>query len=164
MKKHLLYVIILILFTSDYGLTEESPKILWEKMVAEATANVEEIQAKDLMQWIKEKRDFVLVDVRDRHEVEYGRIEFNNYLNISRGMIDPVAASGGLQPLKTYVLYCKTGSRGVLSAYTLKKLGFSNIYNLQGGINSWIKFGFPVTNGLGTFKAVPYELTGCGEE
>ncbi|MBC8300383.1 MAG: rhodanese-like domain-containing protein, partial [Pelagibacterales bacterium] len=39
------------------------------------------------------------------------------------------------------VLYCRSGKRSSLSANKLSKLGFKEIYNLQGGILDWIEIG-----------------------
>jgi rhodanese-related sulfurtransferase len=64
---------------------------------------------------------------------------------------------------KLIVTYCKVGGRGVLAAETLKRLGYEKVVNLKGGIKGWIEAGLPVTNSMGTFKMVPYELTGCAE-
>ena len=39
------------------------------------------------------------------------------------------------------VLYCRSGKRSSKSANKLSKLGFKEIYNLQGGILDWIEIG-----------------------
>ena len=39
------------------------------------------------------------------------------------------------------VLYCRSGKRSSKSANELSKLGFKEIYNLQGGILDWIEIG-----------------------
>lgn len=42
-------------------------------------------------------------------------------------------------------LYCKTGPMANWAARTLFDLGYTNVYNLEGGIEAWKKSGLPVT-------------------
>jgi rhodanese-related sulfurtransferase len=35
------------------------------------------------------------------------------------------------------VLYCAGGVRSILAAETLQKLGYKDVYSLQGGIGAW---------------------------
>jgi rhodanese-related sulfurtransferase len=35
------------------------------------------------------------------------------------------------------IVYCKKGQRGILAAETLSKLGYSNVYALEGGWKNW---------------------------
>ena len=39
------------------------------------------------------------------------------------------------------ILYCRSGKRSVLSVNKISKLGFKEIYNLEGGILEWIEEG-----------------------
>lgn len=41
-------------------------------------------------------------------------------------------------------LYCKSGPMGNWAARTLFDLGYTNVYNLQGGAEAWIESGLPV--------------------
>lgn len=45
---------------------------------------------------------------------------------------------------KTVITYCDTGANGANSARLLGKLGFTKVFNLQGGLNAWIKDNLPV--------------------
>ena len=48
------------------------------------------------------------------------------------------------------ILYCRSGRRSYLSAIKLSENGFKEVYNLEGGILSWIEIGNEVvfTNGI----------------
>lgn len=50
------------------------------------------------------------------------------------------------------VTFCRNGGRGALAAQTLKKLGYKNAKNLQGGIADWVKAGYTIKTGLGITK------------
>jgi len=143
---------------------ETNPSDILDAQIKEAEKTVQVIQPEKVMDWIVAKKDFVLVDVRERAEVEAGKIEYKTYTNIPRGFLDIVAAKGALKIDDIIVVYCKKGSRGLLAAAALKKLGFKNVYNIKDGIHGWMEAGLPITNSLGTFKTVPYELTGCAED
>jgi rhodanese-related sulfurtransferase len=43
------------------------------------------------------------------------------------------------------VISCRSGRRSLLTAqYVVSKLGFKNVYNVEGGILKWIEKGYPV--------------------
>ena len=47
---------------------------------------------------------------------------------------------------KTYILYCASGWRSSLAALTLKRMGMTNVINLEGGFDKWKKCNLPITN------------------
>jgi len=159
----LLFIVAMFIF-SFAAFADQNPGDIFNAQVENAKKSVESIEPNELMNWIKAKKDFLLIDVRERGEVEAGKIEVKNYMNTPRGLIDIIGSKGALKTDQLIVVYCKLGSRGLLAAKTLKDLGFKNVYNLEGGIQNWMQVGLPITNSLGTFKTVPYEFTGCGEK
>lgn len=162
-KKWLRFIIVLIFILSSITALADTPKDAFKAKVKAAGEIVEQITPSEVMHMIKSKHEVTILDVREKNEVEAGKIEAGNYIHSPRGLLDIIASQGALSPEKTYVVYCKKGSRGLLAAATLKELGFKNVYNLKGGIHAWMDAGYPITNSLGTFKTVPYELTGCAE-
>jgi rhodanese-related sulfurtransferase len=52
------------------------------------------------------------------------------------------------------VTFCRSGGRGLFAAQALKRLGYTNTYNLKGGLKAWVGAGFPFDNGLGTVVQV----------
>lgn len=47
-------------------------------------------------------------------------------------------------PAETYVFICRSGVRSVTAALHATSAGFTNVYNLQGGMVRWNHLGFPV--------------------
>jgi len=43
-----------------------------------------------------------------------------------------------------YVLYCRTGTRTADAAALMEELGFSEVYEIDGGIVNWYEQGYPV--------------------
>jgi rhodanese-related sulfurtransferase len=46
---------------------------------------------------------------------------------------------------KTVITYDDSGSGGAGAARTLTKLGFTKVFNLQGGLHAWVKDNLPLT-------------------
>ena len=45
---------------------------------------------------------------------------------------------------KPILLYCRSGIKSGIATSILRKTGITNIINLSGGINEWIKAGLPI--------------------
>jgi rhodanese-related sulfurtransferase len=46
---------------------------------------------------------------------------------------------------KNVIIYCDSGANGANAARALVKLGFSKVFNLQGGLTAWLKDNMPLT-------------------
>lgn len=77
----------------------------------------------------------VIIDVRENHEFIKSHID--NALNIPLSKLEEKLPS--LEKHKTHpiVVTCQTGARSTSACKTLTKAGFSQIFNLQGGMQSW---------------------------
>lgn len=93
---------------------------------------VKQITVEELSQWKNLKKDFQLIDVREPYEYEIANIEgeiiplgdVTDQVNKFRSDID-------------VVVYCRSGKRSAEAIRKLEKLGFTNLYNLEGGILAW---------------------------
>lgn len=101
-----------------------------------ANINVADFEAK-----IKEK-DAYLIDVRTPSEIAQGYIEGANMLNISNNEFERKYKN--IPKNKIIYVYCKSGYRSNKAAKFLKEKGYATIYNLDGGLDAWIKSGKPV--------------------
>jgi rhodanese-related sulfurtransferase len=45
---------------------------------------------------------------------------------------------------KNVITYCDSGTNGAGAARSLVKLGFTKVFNLQGGLNAWVKENMPL--------------------
>ena len=107
------------------------------------------INVKELNNWIKDGKDFEIVDVREMKEILAGQISYKKTLNIPRGVLYGAVKKGTLKPKKVYVLVCRTGHRALLAAATLiKYYKFENVYVLKGGLKAWIQNGGIIKNGM----------------
>jgi sulfur-carrier protein adenylyltransferase/sulfurtransferase len=74
-----------------------------------------------------------LIDVRERHEYNYARIEGAEL----KPMGQLVQWARELDPDEEYVFQCHTGARSGTVCMLLKRAGFSHVHNLVGGIDRW---------------------------
>ncbi len=84
--------------------------------------------------------DFSLMDIRTETEfvTEHieGAINLDYYAESFRDDLDK------LDKGKTYLIYCRTARRTGETMPVMQDLGFLEVYNMAGGINSWKTEGF----------------------
>ena len=92
------------------------------------------VTAKELKQMMDSHEDFQLIDVREPWEVEGSSI---GGLNIP--MASALQRAGEISKDKKVVVHCKAGMRSASVIQVLEqKLGYTNLYNLQGGIMAYL--------------------------
>ena len=93
-------------------------------------------QAKSL---IEMKPSLRILDVRTREEYNNGHIEKAILIPVDelRGRLDEVSKNYEI------LVYCRTGNRSSNAVNILQTNGFTKIFNMKNGINSWIQAGYP---------------------
>ncbi len=120
-----------------------------KKILKEAKKEIKAIKPNDLYTIAK---DIILIDVREPEEFASGYINGHTVLTIPRGKLEFMAIEKIAQKYgqdAKIVTYCLKGPRGFLAAHQLKKLGFSNVSSLEGGILAWLKEGNTIHSYLG---------------
>ncbi len=93
---------------------------------------MKEITVQDLKEMMDAKSDFQLIDVREEMEFEH--------CNIGGQLIPMGTIMDHLDEIATdkkVILHCKSGRRSATVIQILESKGFTNLYNLQGGILAW---------------------------
>lgn len=93
---------------------------------------VKPMSATELSRRLKAKEALKLYDVRSEHEVELARIEGAELLDRSKQLEIMKLPKG--TPL---VFHCHTGARSQQAAEFFLSQGFTEVYNLAGGIDAW---------------------------
>ena len=96
---------------------------------------MKEITPQELKKKIDSNEDFQLIDVREQHEYDLVNIggELMPVGSILQEM-DKISTS------KQVVIYCRSGNRSGAVIHELeKRLGFTNLYNLKGGIIAYAR-------------------------
>jgi rhodanese-related sulfurtransferase len=84
----------------------------------------------------------VLVDVRETKEFEGGRLPKAVHIPLSQ--IDSRGSELARYAGRPVVAYCASGNRSRMAARALARLGFTDVYHLQGGYRAWKDAGLPV--------------------
>lgn len=92
---------------------------------------------------------YKILDVREPAEFLSGSL--NNTIHIPRGLLEVAADRQfpGANPVlrdgreDKWLVLCRTGGRAALATDLLKKMGFKDIKNIQGGYDAWVKAGKP---------------------
>lgn len=97
------------------------------------------VDAVELHQFIAQHPDVVLVDVREGYEQSAGQLQ--DYIQIKRTPLEiPLSRlvdaliRRQLTPQQRLLLVCRSGNRSLLAAKILNRFGFTDVYNLKGGI------------------------------
>lgn len=88
--------------------------------------------------------DVQLIDVRTDAELAEGKISDATQMDVMQ-WDSFVASAKNLDPSKPVLVYCRKGGRSNKAATYLAENGFGEVYDLQGGITSWIAEGGKVT-------------------
>ena len=79
----------------------------------------------------------VIVDVRENNEWQAGHIA--GAIHIPLGQIEARKMELEAYKNSALIMQCRSGVRSATAATILKKAGFANVYNMEGGINAWQK-------------------------
>jgi rhodanese-related sulfurtransferase len=91
------------------------------------------------------RRNAVLVDVRETKEYEGGRIP--NALHLPQSQLETRGHELKKLTARPVIAYCERGQRSRTAAGALAKLGFAEVYTLRGGLRAWSEAGLPVEKG-----------------
>ena len=102
-------------------------------------------EAYAFLQSHKNDPNLVILDVRTPQEFQAGHIA--GATNLDYYARDFPQKLSQLDKNKTYFVYCRTGHRSGNTVAMMRRMGFRNIYELQGGILNWVQAGLPVVSG-----------------
>lgn len=138
MKKQILIFLVIVLSFS--ACNSNKP----ENSSNASTGNeVTTLQAQAFQQKIEQSPEAQVLDVRTSEECESGMIP--KAQQIEYGSDDFKAKLEKLDKKKPVFVYCQGGVRSAKAADQLKELGFEKVFNLQGGIKSWVGNGLPTS-------------------
>ncbi|MBX9941358.1 MAG: hypothetical protein K2Y32_18995 [Candidatus Obscuribacterales bacterium] len=107
----------------------------FEKLVAEVMPRIKEISIEEVLEKQKSEHSFVLIDVREDHEWQQGRVPGS--IHLGRGILERDIEKLVADKSTEVVLYCGGGYRSALSADNMQKMGYVNVLSMAGGIRGW---------------------------
>lgn len=102
-----------------------------------------EITVTDLSEKLKSDEQFILLDVRELHELEYAkltdnRIEVTPMSQLAREGPNALSEAARSQDSTIYVM-CHHGSRSMQVTAWLAQQGWRNVFNVRGGIDAYAR-------------------------
>ena len=113
------------------------------KIVDEARKRIRETTVADVKARLDRGDNFLLVDVRE--ESEYAKDHLPKAIHLGKGIIERDIEERVPDPATPVVLYCGGGYRSALAADNLQKMGYTNVFSMDGGIRGWREKNFPLT-------------------
>jgi LPXTG-site transpeptidase (sortase) family protein len=111
-----------------------------EETQAGEITSVENISVEEIYEIMTGGEDYILLDVRTPEEFSEGHLEGAVHIPVNE-------LEGRLAELskdKPIIVYCKSGGRSSTAANLLVENGFTQIYNMSGGILDWEQKGYPM--------------------
>jgi rhodanese-related sulfurtransferase len=119
---------------------QHSEKFL--KIVNDVKRKVKELSIDQVVKKMERKEKFTLVDVREDGEWEQGHIK--GALHLGKGVIERDIEKAIPDPTTEIILYCGGGFRSALAADNLQKMGYKNVYSMDGGWRGWKEKNLPI--------------------
>jgi phage shock protein E len=132
-KKHILFFLIALLIAGC------QPKAMTGKTINLKNGSYQNVTADELNSMLKNK-DFVLINV---HIPFAGNIAGTD-LSIPYDQIEQNLSQLPSDKSAKIVLYCRSGHMSAIAAEKLVSLGYTNIWNLKGGMADWEKAGYQI--------------------
>jgi rhodanese-related sulfurtransferase len=126
MKKLISIVAVSILFLTGCGTTEST------------NLGAQDFQAK------AKEAGIITLDVRTSGEFMSGHIE--NAINIDVEAMNFDSEIAKLDKSATYAVYCRSGRRSQIAVDRMKDAGFTNLFNLNAGVEDWVSAGLPLVS------------------
>lgn len=111
------------------------------RLVEDAMLRIREVSCEDVAEALARDEDFYLIDVREDHEWNNGRIMRARHMG--RGIIERDIEDKIPDKEANIVLYCGGGYRSALVADNLQKMGYAHVSSLRGGWREWNQRGLP---------------------
>jgi len=107
--------------------------------------SVPEISPKDLHAKITSGSELQILDVRTHREWGAGRIE--GAVNAPITSLRANLKNLNLDPRRPVVAVCFSAHRSIPAVRALRRAGFADVCQLQGGMRAWCKAGLPIVEG-----------------
>ena len=93
---------------------------------------MKEISVQELKEMRDKGEDFQLIDVREEFEYEVSNLG-GTLIPLGGILIEAEKVAKD----KPVIVQCRSGKRSAAAIMQLEQLGYTNLYNLQGGILAW---------------------------
>jgi rhodanese-related sulfurtransferase len=120
-------------------MAQHSPRFL--KIVEDARSRIRELTIDQVKAKLDGGEVFHLVDVRE--ESEYATGHLPGAIHLGKGILERDIEQRIPDTGAEIVLDCGGGFRSALAADNLQKMGYVNVFSMDGGVRGWRGKGFP---------------------
>ena len=121
-------------------------------LISDCLGDVGEIMPWDLEERMAENPDLLVVDVREPYE--YDAMHIEGSLSVPRGILESACEWDYEETIpelvnarqREVVVVCRSGYRSVLSAFSMKMLGYNDVVSLKTGLRGWNDFEQPLVD------------------
>lgn len=113
------------------------------RVVDDAKSRIREVSVAAVREKLQRGQSLHFIDIREDHEWSRGRAE--GAVHLGKGIIERDIEALAPDPDGEIVLYCGGGYRSALSAESLQRMGYRNVFSMAGGYKEWVASGSPVT-------------------
>ncbi len=110
-------------------------------LVAESRTRVRTFSLDAFLERLHRGDQFVLLDNREDREWRLGHLPGAHHL--SKGVLEREIEAAVPDKDTPIVCYCGGGYRSVLACDNLQRMGYTDVYSLDGGWRDWISRGLP---------------------
>jgi rhodanese-related sulfurtransferase len=121
---------------------QHPPRFL--RLVEESRQRIRELTVDEVKAKLDRGERFHLVDVRE--ESEWAKDHLPGAVHLGKGIIERDVEQRLPDTSAEIVLYCGGGFRSALAADNLQKMGYSNVWSMDGGIRGWREKQYPLTS------------------
>ena len=139
MKKYLIVLVFAVSVSVTFSCNSSSSQAQAESVELQEGIIAKNVSAEEFKDLNTGRADAILLDVRTPDEVAQGVIK--NAANIDFYDGSFMTALDKLDKSKPVLIYCRSGRRSGVAMSKMSELGFTEIYNLQGGIIEWANAG-----------------------
>jgi rhodanese-related sulfurtransferase len=100
-------------------------------LVNEAKKRIKQVTANDMPQVLKNNQKAKVIDVREESEFAAGHVKGAEW--IGKGILERDIEGKHPDRAEPLYLYCGGGFRSALSAENLQKMGYTNVFSIDGG-------------------------------
>ena len=112
----------------------------FQQITADARTRVPEVSASEAAK--RYAAGAVLIDVREGEEYAQGHAQ--GAVHLSKGVLELRIEGVIPDPATAILCYCGGGSRSLLAADNLQKMGYTNVASVAGGLRAWKEAGLPM--------------------
>ena len=110
-------------------------------ILSQVKKQIREVTVQEVADAIKNRNDFVLLDVREKDEWDEGHLPGAVFL--PRGFLEVKVEKTITDKDTPVIIYCAGGTRSALATKSLQDLGYTDVVSMAGGYGEWKNNGLP---------------------